>query len=318
MRRDTNLKRYIDECVRRRARRVRRYALLGVLCALVALGVTGRLMKPAITATAQPECGREEHVHGQACYERTLTCGLDEGEGHAHAEACYASVLSCGKQEHTHDDRCYPSELPEQTLVPEATAEPEAAPETAEPDVTAEPDATAEPETTLEPEATAAPETTLEPDATAAPETTLEPEATAEPETTLEPDATTEPETTLEPDVTTEPEDAQVSLDPLDGPVRLRAGEEGVWEAHAAFAERLTYELTNAAGETVRQGDAPEGTVRLTIEESGLYLLCVTAHSGEAQAAQLLSLAVSAGELRGGVQAAAPSCFGGDEAAFSR
>ncbi len=303
MRRDTNLKRYIDECVRRRARRVRRYALLGVLCALVALGVTGRLMKPAITATAQPECGREEHVHGQACYERTLTCGLDEGEGHAHAEACFASVLSCGKQEHTHDDRCYPSELPEQTLVPEATAEPEAAPETAEPDVTAEPDATAEPETTLEPEATAAPETTLEPD------------ATAEPETTLEPDATAEPETTLEPDATAGPEDGQVSLDPLDGPVTLRAGEEGVWEAHAACAERLTYEVTNEQGETIAQGDVSEGTVRLAIDRSGLYLLCVTAHSGEAQAAQCLNLAVSDGELVGGVTASL-SCFGGDEAAF--
>ena len=301
MKRTVNLKRYIEDCIRNRARRRRLCVLLGVLCLALALGVMDRLMKPAITVTARPECGREEHVHGEACYTRTLVCGLDEGEGHTHGEDCYASVLSCGKEEHTHDASCYPEELAEQTLEPEATIE---ATVTAEPEETIEATAAAAPEETAEVTATAAPEETAEATPTAAPEETAEATGTAEPEETAE--------TTAEPEQTDAP---QVSLDPLDGPVRLRVGEEGVWEAHAAFAERLTYELTNAAGETVWQGDAPEGTVRLTIEESGLYLLRVTAHSGEAQAAQSLNLAVSDGELVGGVTAGL-SCFGGDEAAF--
>ena len=302
MKRTVNLKRYIEDCIRNRARRRRLCVLLGVLCLALALGVMDRLMKPAITVTARPECGREEHVHGEACYTRTLVCGLDEGEGHTHGEDCYASVLSCGKEEHTHDASCYPSELAEQTLEPEATIE---AAVTAEPEETAEATAAAAPEETAEATPTAAPEETAEATGTAEPEETIKATATAEPEETAE--------TTAEPEQTDAP---QVSLDPLDGPVKLRAGEEGVWEAHAPFAERLTYELTNEQGETIAQGDVSEGTVRLAIDRSGLYLLRVTAHEGENQAAQCLNLAVSAGELRGGVQAAAPSCFGGDEAAF--
>ena len=301
MKRTVNLKRYIEDCIRNRARRRRLCVLLGVLCLALALGVMDRLMKPAITVTARPECGREEHVHGEACYTRTLVCGLDEGEGHTHGEDCYASVLSCGKEEHTHDASCYPEELAEQTLEPEATIE---ATVTAEPEETAEATAAAAPEETAEVTATAAPEETAEATPTAAPEETVEATGTAEPEETAE--------TTAEPEQTDAP---QVSLDPLDGPVKLRAGEEGVWEAHAACAERLTYELTNEQGETIAQGDVSEGTVRLAIDRSGLYLLRVTAHEGENQAAQCLNLAVSDGELVGGMTASL-SCFGGDEAAF--
>lgn len=301
MKRTVNLKRYIEDCIRNRARRRRLCVLLGVLCLALALGVMDRLMKPAITVTARPECGREEHVHGEACYTRTLVCGLDEGEGHTHGEDCYASVLSCGKEEHTHDASCYPEELAEQTLEPEATIE---ATVTAEPEETAKATAAAAPEETAEVTATAAPEETAEATPTAAPEETVEATGTAEPEETAE--------TTAEPEQTDAP---QVSLDPLDGPVKLRAGEEGVWEAHAACAERLTYELTNEQGETIAQGDVSEGTVRLAIDRSGLYLLRVTAHEGENQAAQCLNLAVSDGELVGGMTASL-SCFGGDEAAF--
>ena len=301
MKRTVNLKRYIEDCIRNRARRRRLCVLLGVLCLALALGVMDRLMKPAITVTARPECGREEHVHGEACYTRTLVCGLDEGEGHTHGEDCYASVLSCGKEEHTHDASCYPEELAEQTLEPEATIEVTV---TAEPEETIEATVTAEPGETAEVIATAAPEETAEATPTAAPEETAEAAGTAEPEETAE--------TTAEPEQTDAP---QVSLDPLDGPMTLRAGEEGVWEAHAPFAERLTYELTNEQGETIAQGDVSEGTVRLAIDRSGLYLLRVTAHEGENQAAQCLNLAVSDGELVGGVTASL-SCFGGDEAAF--
>ena len=56
-------------------------------------------------------CDREEHSHGGDCYsvsggERTLVCGLEEGEGaagsdHVHDDSCYEiqKVLICGLEE---------------------------------------------------------------------------------------------------------------------------------------------------------------------------------------------------------------------------
>ncbi len=73
-----------------------------------------------------PLCGKEEgepnegHVHDETCYEevRNLICGLEESETHAHADECYETTTTqtCGKEEseptegHTHSDECYKSE----------------------------------------------------------------------------------------------------------------------------------------------------------------------------------------------------------------
>ncbi len=49
-------------------------------------------------------CGMEEHEHNEDCYEKVLTCGLEECdpvEGHTHTEDCYATEtrLICGMEE---------------------------------------------------------------------------------------------------------------------------------------------------------------------------------------------------------------------------
>ena len=152
-----NFKKYIEECVRSRARRRRLYALLTALSLIAAGGVAYGLIRPAITATAQPECGLEEHVHGEGCYERHLVCALPEDDNHRHDESCYATVLVCGLPEHMHADACYPEKISEDTLPPQENTP------TVEPDETATPEPTAE--ATVEPTAETTAEVTVEPTA---------------------------------------------------------------------------------------------------------------------------------------------------------
>lgn len=104
------------------------------LAAAVTFITAYMLILPAITM--EYHCGLEEHTHTDACYERRLicgqeegaltgeeaahehdsdcytqqktrTCGLEESEGHTHTDACYGNV--CGETEgetHTHTDAC--------------------------------------------------------------------------------------------------------------------------------------------------------------------------------------------------------------------
>ena len=57
-------------------------------------------------------CGKEEHTHTDACYEKQLICGLEED--HVHTDACYESnqVLICKNTDadHVHTDDCYETE----------------------------------------------------------------------------------------------------------------------------------------------------------------------------------------------------------------
>lgn len=78
-------------------------------------------------------CGRIqvlEHQHTSACFEtveesvdtETLTCTLPEDENHTHSALCYGTwELSCGLEEHTHSEKCTPT----QESVEESTAETE-------------------------------------------------------------------------------------------------------------------------------------------------------------------------------------------------
>lgn len=83
-------------------------ALLLSLTMCVSLLGTAAL---AADPNAEPICGKEEHTHSDACYERALACGKEESEGHVHGDACY--TLACGQEEstgHTHTDACYEAE----------------------------------------------------------------------------------------------------------------------------------------------------------------------------------------------------------------
>lgn len=116
------------------------------LACVVVFSTVYALILPAVTLENTVYCGREEHMHSEECYEKVLSCGLEESgshvhseecydennvlicgakeaKGHTHSEDCYASVLTCDLEEHTHTQACYSA--------PE-TAEPEEEPESVE------------------------------------------------------------------------------------------------------------------------------------------------------------------------------------------
>lgn len=112
---------------------------VSVLACVVVFCTTYALILPAITLSAEPKCGLEEHTHTEDCYETRLVCGQAETPGaaaeaaepgtdaalaeapetdpagsqeaaepaHIHTDACYERVLTCEKTEHTHTDACW-------------------------------------------------------------------------------------------------------------------------------------------------------------------------------------------------------------------
>ena len=314
-----NFKKYIEECVRSRARRRRLYALLTALSLIAAGGVAYGLIRPAITATAQPECGLEEHVHGEGCYERHLACALPEDDNHRHDESCYATVLVCGLPEHMHADACYPEKISEDTLPPQENTP------TVEPDETA----TSEPaaEATVEPTAETTAEATVEPTAEATAKATTEPTAEATVEATNEPTSEPTAEITVEPtaEATAEPTDVPQTdetalLGALTGTSRMLCGETGLWRIDLHGADTASYTVCMPDGTIVAEGALPlDGAVDFSrrLDESGLYTVRVTAMRGEESADAEMELAVSAGEMQAYAAALDRSCFGGDETAFA-
>lgn len=100
-------------------RRRWRRAVFVLACAVV-FCTTYALILPAITLSAEPKCGLEEHTHTEDCYETRLVCGQAEdpetdpagsaevaGPAHVHTDACYEQVLTCEQPEHTHTDACW-------------------------------------------------------------------------------------------------------------------------------------------------------------------------------------------------------------------
>lgn len=105
---------------RRRGRKRWRGAVIA-LAAVVVFCTTYALILPAITMGQETFCGKEEHIHGENCYEMQLRCGREyeeeRPEGHIHGEDCYEkeTVLTCGLEEredtyHAHTDACFDEE----------------------------------------------------------------------------------------------------------------------------------------------------------------------------------------------------------------
>lgn len=91
---------------------------------LVCLALASGLMGGA----ASGECALEEHTHGEACYEKRLVCGLDEGETHAHDSECFRDELICPKAEHTHGAACLSEPEPTDAPTDMPTSEPTGSP----------------------------------------------------------------------------------------------------------------------------------------------------------------------------------------------
>lgn len=88
--------------------------VVSVLGIAVVFCTLSALILPAITLSDTAYCGIEEHVHEDACYNKTLICNLSEeetAEVHEHTESCYAlkKDLVCPLEEglkHVHDESC--------------------------------------------------------------------------------------------------------------------------------------------------------------------------------------------------------------------
>lgn len=83
------------------------------LACVVVFCTTYMLILPAITATKNPTCGKQEHTHTESCYSQVQVCDLNEGDFHQHTVDCYQTdnVLVCTSTEeivigHTHSESC--------------------------------------------------------------------------------------------------------------------------------------------------------------------------------------------------------------------
>lgn len=72
----------------------------------VALATAYVLAMPAITMEGETYCGKEEHLHTDACYgvSENLICNMED---HTHTDDCYEKILVCDKEEHEHTLICY-------------------------------------------------------------------------------------------------------------------------------------------------------------------------------------------------------------------
>lgn len=103
--------------------------VLRVLSCIVVFCTVYALIIPAITQERNTYCGKEEHIHDEACYAQVtgetsnkLVCELEEKEAHLHGDECYESkpVLTCSgepDQEHVHEETCYSEDATEMVLV---------------------------------------------------------------------------------------------------------------------------------------------------------------------------------------------------------
>ena len=149
------LKEYLDDLNRRQKKRRKAVIASLLLVVLVVGSVLGSLTQYGIAMTDKAKCGLEEHEHSEKCYEKVLTCGLEETEGHTHTEDCRPKEteksveedpseetetkghehtkdcygdpeLVCEEEEvegHTHTEDCYTETEPEQELICESSQE---------------------------------------------------------------------------------------------------------------------------------------------------------------------------------------------------
>ncbi len=110
---------WLQRLIRTKQQRKKLTSILLVLSMMVSAGVVWSLRGEGISMTGQPQCGIEEHVHDESCYEKDLICTKQESEdnGHVHDDSCYEDqkTLICDKEEgidengeeHIHDESCW-------------------------------------------------------------------------------------------------------------------------------------------------------------------------------------------------------------------
>lgn len=117
---DKNVLQQASQIQRKRKRRKTWKTIVTCLGAIVVFATTYSLILPAITMETKLICGKEEHLHSDACYETVLGEATSAEliclpEAHTHTEECRNAdgALICGKSDlliHTHNEFCYHNE----------------------------------------------------------------------------------------------------------------------------------------------------------------------------------------------------------------
>lgn len=103
--------------IQEKHRRYRRYiGVLVILAFVTILGVNRWLRQDGISMTADYQCGLQEHIHTDECYEQICVCEKEElnnvskeeitTESHMHNDTCYEKQLICKSIEHRHTTEC--------------------------------------------------------------------------------------------------------------------------------------------------------------------------------------------------------------------
>lgn len=126
----TSIRKSAENAIKEMKRRRYWSAAIGALSIVVVVATVWALMAPARALVGDTYCGKEEHIHGDECYETVLICGYEEAvsttdqetaEAHRHDESCYEEVQTriCGKEEsegHVHTDDCYTLNIEEELV----------------------------------------------------------------------------------------------------------------------------------------------------------------------------------------------------------
>ncbi|MBE6900706.1 MAG: Cna B-type domain-containing protein [Ruminococcaceae bacterium] len=111
---ESNLEQRMKKYAKRNKRKKIWMKVLSVLSAVVVFCTTYALILPAITQEREVFCGKEEHIHSEACLakeEKILVCEIPEEEAHFHSDECFENLLVCETEEnHVHSEECYSEE----------------------------------------------------------------------------------------------------------------------------------------------------------------------------------------------------------------
>lgn len=102
------VKEYLLTIKKNKQLHLRLIAVILVLSMVTALGVTWSLKLDGIAKTDAASCGKEEHVHTEACYTKKLVC-TEQSHTHSEEAGCYEERknLTCSEAEHSHSESCY-------------------------------------------------------------------------------------------------------------------------------------------------------------------------------------------------------------------
>ena len=82
--------------------------IVTTLSLVVILVVFWSLKLTGIGIAGEAFCGMQEHTHSDECLQKSLICTSSETpDGHIHGDSCYEITMTCPQEEHIHIESCY-------------------------------------------------------------------------------------------------------------------------------------------------------------------------------------------------------------------